>query len=58
MPKDFEYEDILAIAESAYSLKTGRSWEYVPESNYETFSNLAGWAGVDTSDSDDGESDE
>jgi predicted DNA-binding WGR domain protein len=43
MPKDMEFEAILTLAGSAFELKTGRSFEYVAQPSYETFSNAAGW---------------
>lgn len=43
MPKDVEFEALLAIASDAYELKTGDSLEYEAGCSYESFSNLAGW---------------
>ena len=42
-PKDMEFEAILSIAQEAYEEKTGEEWKYVTETDYETYSNKAGW---------------
>ena len=43
MPKDLVFEALLRIARSAYQLKTGQSFQYVPTYNIETFGNREGW---------------
>jgi hypothetical protein len=42
-PEDAEFEAILAVAQTAYEEKTGEEYPHVPKSDYETFSNKAGW---------------
>lgn len=43
MPKDLTFEPILEIASTAFRIKTGKEWDYIPSLNYETFSNEEGW---------------
>jgi predicted DNA-binding WGR domain protein len=43
MPKDMEFESLLAVAESAYERKTGKEFDHFPLLSYESFSNQAGW---------------
>jgi hypothetical protein len=42
-PKDMEFEALLSISQEAYELKTDQEWEFVAKTDYETFSNKAGW---------------
>jgi predicted DNA-binding WGR domain protein len=42
-PKDGEFEAILYLAGLAYTHKTGQEFEHHAPTNYETFSNKAGW---------------
>jgi hypothetical protein len=42
-PKDMEFEAILYVAQQAYEKKTGKKWEYVADTDYETYSNKEGW---------------
>jgi hypothetical protein len=44
MPKDEEFEALLSVASCAYEKKTGEEYDHSPETDYETFSNEAGWA--------------
>lgn len=41
--KDLAFEPLLSLADDAYTLKTGKSFDYHPTFNYETYSNKAGW---------------
>ncbi|PWT98206.1 MAG: hypothetical protein C5B53_07050 [Candidatus Melainabacteria bacterium] len=43
MPKDMEFQSLLAIAAKAYKRKTGRRFNYATKYNYETFSNKELW---------------
>jgi hypothetical protein len=43
MPQDLAFESLLTLAHRAYQLKTNKSFHYVPNSNFETFSNKKGW---------------
>ena len=43
MPKDITFEALLNIASKAYELKTGEEFNYMPQYNYETYSNQKGW---------------
>jgi hypothetical protein len=43
MPKDMEFESLLALAPSAFKAKTGEDFAYSTGCSYESFSNLAGW---------------
>jgi len=43
MPKDLEFQAMLAIASKAYKRKTGQRFNYVTKYNYETFSNKQLW---------------
>jgi Protein of unknown function (DUF4240) len=44
MPKDCTFESLLYIARKAHWLKTGGdTYDYLPETSYETFSNHTGW---------------
>lgn len=43
MPKGITFEPLLSLASTAFELKTGRKFSYVPSYNYETFSNKKGW---------------
>ncbi|AKS42546.1 DUF4240 domain-containing protein [Wenzhouxiangella marina] len=42
-PKDMEFEAILYVAQEAYEQKNEKEWDYVSPTDYETYSNLAGW---------------
>ncbi len=44
MPKDIEFEALLMVAQLAYQRKTGEEFDYLPQVNYETFSNKIGWS--------------
>jgi hypothetical protein len=44
MPKNSEFEMLLAVARRAFEQKTGTEWNHMPRVSYETFSNRAGWA--------------
>lgn len=43
IPDDVDFEHLLGLAGEAYTLKTGREFDYSPLFNYETHSNLQGW---------------
>jgi hypothetical protein len=43
MPREDTFEPLLFVAQHAYEAKTGRTYEYIPRTPYETFSNCAGW---------------
>ncbi len=43
MAKDMEFEALLGIAAAAYQRKTGQEFAFVPDTDYETFSNREGW---------------
>lgn len=43
MPKDVTFEPLLRLASKAYQLKTGKTFNYFPSYNYETYSNEKGW---------------
>lgn len=45
MPKNFTFEALIHLAGLAYQEKTKKSWDYLPEISYETFSNPKGWEG-------------
>ena len=38
------FEPLLSLAALAYMHKTGLEFNYIPPTNYETYSNEAGWA--------------
>jgi len=40
---DLTFEPLLYIAWDAYERKTGKSFDYIPAYNFETFSNKAAW---------------
>jgi hypothetical protein len=42
-PTDLSYEPLLSIAPQAYFQKTGRTFQYQPLYNIETYSNTQGW---------------
>ncbi len=42
--EDAVFEAILSVAQAAFELKTGKEYNHVPEPDYETFSNRAGWS--------------
>ena len=44
MPTDVDFEPLLFVASDAYTLKTGKEFEYVPEFSIETYSNKTAWA--------------
>lgn len=44
MPRDLEFESLLAISHEAYSAKTGEELAYDTRLSYESYSNEAGWA--------------
>ncbi len=44
MPKGSTYEALLYLAGDAYTLKTGKAWDYLPAFNYETYSNQEKWS--------------
>ena len=43
MPVDEDFEALLYVAEKAYQQKTGKSYQYVPTINYESFFNQQLW---------------
>ena len=43
-PKDLTFEALLYVARDAYRRKTGNNMDYIPQYNYETFSNKEGWS--------------
>jgi hypothetical protein len=45
MPKSYTFEPLLTLAKSAFEIKTGQHWDYIPEKSYETYSNREGWGG-------------
>jgi hypothetical protein len=46
MPKDMEFQALLAIAPKAFKRKTGQKYDYETKYNYETFSNRPAWAEI------------
>jgi hypothetical protein len=44
MPKDLTFEPLLSLAAQAYSLKTGKIFDYSGHFNIETYSNENGWS--------------
>jgi hypothetical protein len=44
MPKDMEFQALLAIASKAFKRKTGQRFDHTPKHSYETFSNRPAWA--------------
>jgi hypothetical protein len=48
-PEDAEFEAILEVARTAYEKKTSGEYPHVPATDYETFSNKAGWPSDDHS---------
>jgi hypothetical protein len=49
IPKEFTFEPLLYLPDSAWQYKTGeKELDYFPETWYETFSNLSGWPGIKT----------
>ena len=47
IPKEFTFESLLYLPDSAWELKTGQDdLGYFPETWYETFSNSAEWGGI------------
>lgn len=44
MPTDVDFESLIYVASDAYTLKTGKNFEYLPELSKETYSNKAAWA--------------
>lgn len=44
MPKDMFFEVLPYVPSIAYEHKTGKTFNYLPDFNYHTFSNKAGWA--------------
>ncbi len=46
MPKDMEFQVLLAIASKAFKRKTGQRFSYETKCNYETFSNRLAWAEI------------
>ena len=43
MPVDVDFEPLLYIASDAYTLKTGKSFEYLPTFSIETYANKESW---------------
>ncbi len=43
MPKEQTFEPLVHLAAKAYLQKKGTPFDYMPEYNYETFSNQSGW---------------
>lgn len=43
MPKDMEFESLLYIAHESYKKKNNDEFDYVPEYDFETFSNKEKW---------------
>lgn len=44
MPHDIDFEYLLSLANEAYTLKTGKEFNYTPTLNYETHQNSKSWA--------------
>ena len=42
-PTDQDFEPLLSLASRAFKKKTNSSFDYIPPTNYETYSNTAGW---------------
>lgn len=45
MPKEFTFEPLLFIADTAFQQKNNQDWDYLPTPSYETYSNTKGWNG-------------
>ena len=43
MPNNIDFEHLLSLANEAYKLKTGKEFNYIPTSNYETHQNQKSW---------------
>jgi hypothetical protein len=43
MPNEVDFEPLLYIAADAYTLKTGKTFDYLPTYSVETFANKTGW---------------
>lgn len=43
LSNDIAFEPLLSLADHAYTLKTGKTFNYHPTFNYETYSNKKGW---------------
>lgn len=43
MPNEISFEPLLYLADRAYEQKTGKSFDYFPAINFETYSNREGW---------------
>ncbi len=43
MPVDEDFEPLLSLAAKAYQTKTKKAFDYIPPTNYETYSNEGGW---------------
>lgn len=43
MPKNQDFEALLEVAQSAYELKTKKTWAHISKWDYETFANARGW---------------
>ncbi len=42
-PAEISFESLLSLSNQAYSMKTGRAFDYYPVISYETYSNKEGW---------------
>ena len=42
-PTDQDFEPLLSLASRAFKKKTNSAFDYIPPTNYETYSNTAGW---------------
>ncbi len=47
MPQNLFFENLTYVASTAYERKTGKEFDYLPRHNYLTFSNKAGWKGIE-----------
>ena len=43
LSNEIAFEPLLNLADEAYTLKTGKLFDYHPTFNYETYSNKAAW---------------
>lgn len=43
IPANEDFEPLLSVASKAFEQKTGSPFDYIPPTNYETYSNTAGW---------------
>ena len=43
IPANEDFEPLLSVASKAFEQKTGSPFDYIPPTNYETYSNATGW---------------